>query len=454
MSDEVRAVVSVLEERLDGSTARGLASAVSSAIRDETLLPGSKLPPIRTIAAELALSPTTVSAAWTLLQRARLIYADGRRGTVIAPPPALISGRYSKALKRRTDFELDLSTGVPDPLLLPSLRSVMDQITTVPMPTTYLDEPLLPELRETLLSQWPFQPEALMVSDGAMDALDQVTREVLGEGQRVIVEDPGFPLLVDLIESTGASVTAVPVDEEGLVVDGLRAALKTHAAAVFLQPRAHNPTGVSLSETRARELARELEPTSTLVVEDDSAAGLATAGAISLGRWLPQQTVHIRSFSKSLGPDLRLAAISTSDGIAQALMARRRLGQGWSSRILQRLVHALLTEPGSTTQVETARAEYAARRHQLTQALTERGVVVTPGDGINVWIEVTDETAALVSLASRGIGAAPGSPFKVLADSQHHLRVTCALVVPELVDHVADSIAEASLARPWGPLDR
>ncbi len=67
MLQNVRALLSALEERLDHPTARGLAAAVSRAIADGVLVPGTKLPPIRTVATELALSPTTVSSAWALL---------------------------------------------------------------------------------------------------------------------------------------------------------------------------------------------------------------------------------------------------------------------------------------------------------------------------------------------------------------------------------------------------
>ena len=77
-----------LAEYLEQPTAKGLAGAVSRAIGDGVLVAGTKLPPIRTVAAGLALSPTTVNAAWQLLARSGAVLADGRRGTVVAPPRA------------------------------------------------------------------------------------------------------------------------------------------------------------------------------------------------------------------------------------------------------------------------------------------------------------------------------------------------------------------------------
>src|SRR6476620_8670818 len=94
------ATLTALEERLDTPTAKGLAHAVSAAIRDGHLVAGDRLPPIRTVAAQLALSPTTVSAAWALLARSGAVHADGRRGTTILDPHGGGTTRYRRALER------------------------------------------------------------------------------------------------------------------------------------------------------------------------------------------------------------------------------------------------------------------------------------------------------------------------------------------------------------------
>jgi DNA-binding transcriptional MocR family regulator len=446
----VRELLSAIEERMTSPTARGLADAVSRAIRDGVLEPGTKLPPIRRVATELALSPTTVSAGWTLLTRAGALHTDGRRGTTVADGTTPGAVRYRTALRRRAPFDLDLSTGVPDAALLPALDRALGRLDTAGTPSSYLDDPVLPELVAVLRDQWPYPAEQLTVVDGAMDALDQVTRTVLRFGDTVVLEHPCFPALADLMEASGIAVRGVPVDEHGLVARGLADALTGPVAAVFLQPRAHNPTGASMTPARARELARVVAGTGALVVEDDSAGAIAGTEPVSLGRWLPERTVHVRSFSKSHGPDLRLAALSAPPDVMQHLQARRQLGQGWSSRLLQRVLHSLLVDPGTVADVEAARVAYAARRHGLVTALAARGVAVPAGDGINLWLPVQDEAAALAVLAGRGIGAAPGAPFMVLpaGPDAGHLRVTCGLV-PDAgteVDRVADALAAAATA--------
>ncbi|WP_432974863.1 PLP-dependent aminotransferase family protein [Dactylosporangium sp. CA-233914] len=437
-----------IEERLEEASARGIADAVTRAMRDGVLAPGTKLPPIRTVAAQLQLSPTTVSAGWALLTRSGVINTDGRRGTTIAAIRAPGPARYRRTLQRHTAFDLDLSTGVPDPDLLPELSTAFSQLRAAPFPGSYLDDPVLPELVELLHADWPYKAEGITVVDGAMDALDLAATALLRFGDRVVVEHPCFPPLLDLLEATGVEVVGVPVDGEGMSVAGLTQALAVSPAAVFLQPRAQNPTGVSLTTGRASDLAAVLRTVGTCVIEDDSAGAVAATADISLGRWIPQQTLHVRSFSKSHGPDLRLAAVSGPAPLLTKLVGRRQLGQGWTSRLLQRVLATLLGDKRAIRRVAHARDEYARRRAAFVHELAARGVEVGGSDGINVWVPVRDESAALLRLASQGIGVAPGSPFGVLPGPVNHIRVTVGLLTDGHAD-VAESIAAAAGTGAW-----
>lgn len=443
-------VLSAVEERMEQPSAKGLAHAVSAAIRDGMLRPGDRLPPIRTVAAQLVLSPTTVSAAWSLLARSGAVATDGRRGTTVLDQGTVGPGRYRQALDRPSGFELDLSTGVPDPALLPDLGRVLARLTSAPTTGSYLDDPVLPALAEALRDDWPYETERLAVVDGAMDAMDLLVRTTLRFGDRVVVEDPGFPPLVDLLESVGAQLVGVAVDAEGLDLSELQRALAEPVAAVFLQPRAQNPSGVTMSTRRARAIAQLLDGSETLVVEDDSAAGLSTSPLVSLARWRPDHTAYIRSFSKSHGPDLRLAAISAPPELHHAITARRQLGQGWSSRLLQQVLVGLLQDPVRREQVETAGQTYAARRAHIVEVLRQGGVDVEGEEGINIWVPVHDETAAVMRLASQGIGVAPGAPFRIGREpAPGHIRVTVGLVSEPDLDRVAGALVAAAHTSGW-----
>jgi DNA-binding transcriptional MocR family regulator len=305
---------------------------------------------------------------------------------------------------------------------------------------------VLPELEEELRETWPFPPEAITVVDGALDALDRVASVALRLGDRVVVEHPGFPPMLDLLERLSCDVIGVDVDDEGLDVAQLGDVIEhSPPAAVMLQPRAHNPAGVAMSARRAQAIAGILRPHASLVIEDDHANEISSAPLASVGTWLPDRTVHIRSFSKSHGPDLRLAAIGGAGEVVTAVENRRLLGPGWSSRILQSVLVALIRHPATDEVLATARAAYAERRKKVSDVLAERDVEVTGTDGINLWIGVDDERAAVVALAAQGIGVAPGTPFLVRPDTDH-LRVTVGLLSPERgLDRVAEQLAAAAV---------
>ena len=130
-----------------------------------------------------------------------------------------------------------------------------------------------------LAQDWPYAAEDLVVVDGAMDALDLISRTLLRPGDTVLVESPGFPPLLDLLEDRGVDMVGVPLDESGLDLDAVEAALARRPAAIFLQPRGQNPTGVSLTPTRARRLAALLRGHDVVVVEDDSSGPISSSDA-------------------------------------------------------------------------------------------------------------------------------------------------------------------------------
>lgn len=439
-------MLALITGAVDDRSARGIAAAVSRLVTAGELTAGTRLPTVREVARELRVSPTTVSEAWRSLTRAGAIQTRGRSGSYVAAPVLPRQKLRFTQLRGVSARSRDLSTGIPDHDLLPDLTDALKRIGDGRVTTSYLDAPVLPALAATLRERWPFPPEQLTVVDGALDALDRVIGEVVRFGDHVVVENPAFPPLLDLLQTVGATVVGVPIDESGLRPDQLRAVLAgCPAVAVFLQPRAHNPTGVSMSPERAAELAGVLgDYPDVLVVEDDHAGDIATAGPVSLGAFLPGRTVHVASFSKSHGPDLRLAAVGGPARVLGPVADRRLLGPGWSSRLLQGVLLDLLTDPAAIAQIRGAREAYAVRRAALLGALRERGVTATAADGINLWMAVDDQQIAMVSLAAHGIAVSPGTPFCVNPLDGDHVRVTVGLVAAGYPD-LADALAAAAL---------
>ncbi|HQV58710.1 MAG TPA: aminotransferase class I/II-fold pyridoxal phosphate-dependent enzyme, partial [Ilumatobacteraceae bacterium] len=244
----VELVVGEVTER----TARGIAAAVNRLITSRHLPEGSRLPTVRQVARAMSVSPTTVSDAWQMLAAIGAVEGRGRQGTFVrAPVGPGAPVRYRRITEGPGHFTIDLSSGIPDAALLPNVAAVIASLPPGELTASYLDPAVLPALEAHLIAEWPFVPEAFTVVDGAMDALDRVAQQTVRMGDRVIVENPTFPPMLDLLDHLGAEVIGVPLDESGIIPAALAAALDAEPVALFCQPRAHNPTGVSTTAERA-----------------------------------------------------------------------------------------------------------------------------------------------------------------------------------------------------------
>ncbi|MEI2707094.1 MAG: aminotransferase class I/II-fold pyridoxal phosphate-dependent enzyme [Ilumatobacteraceae bacterium] len=354
-------VLADLRSEIDDRSARGIAAAVNRLVSSGRLAVGTRLPTVRELARLLGVSPTTVSEAWQTLAGVGAVEGRGRLGTFVCQPTGPgAPTRYRRVTEGPGHFSLDLSTGTPDRDLLPDLAAAIGLLGERSFTSSYLDPAVLPALEEHLRATWPFSPQAITVVDGAMDALDRLAQQVVRLGDRVVVEQPTFPPLLDLLDHLGAEIVGVPMDAEGMLPGPFAEALALDPAAVICQLRAHNPTGITTSARRAKALAGALARSRATIIEDDHSGDIATGTLVSLGRWLPERTVHIRSFSKSHGPDLRLAAIGGAEGPVRAVANRRLLGAGWTSRILQAVLLTMLTDPVTVQAVRHARDTYAA----------------------------------------------------------------------------------------------
>ena len=152
----------------------------------------------------------------------------------------------------------------------------------------------------------------------------------------------------------------------------------------------------------------------------------------------------MQSFSKCLGPDLRLAAIGGPDDLLAELWPAACSAPAGRAACCRASSSSCWPTPPRQTLAE-ARTTYATRRGDLTDALHARGVATTAPDGINLWVEVADEQAAAYRLATSGVGVAVGSPFVPNPRRRHDhsasRRDCCVSEVGALADLVAEAAA-------------
>ena len=389
---------------------------VEAAVNDGRLAPGDRLPSVRALAADLGLSPTTVQAAYNGLRRKGIVGRRGPRrhtGGRPASPPGAERAACPKGVR-------DLASGNPDAALLPpiasALRAVEGRHRLYGEPADRED--LLASFARELACGRHRRARAHDRERRASTAWSGCCRRISGPGDTVAVEDPAYSGVLDLVRALGLVPRPVGIDDEGPLPDQLAHALEAGVGRGRPHAAGAEPDRRRASRRpRARELRRVLDRhRETLVIEDDHAGPIAGAPARSVIADDRPRWAVIRSMSKSLGPDLRVAVLAgdiddgrprrgTPDG-------RRRLGErdppgGRGS--------TCATTPATGRLWRDAERTYTRRRAGLVAALAAHGIPAHGRSGLNVWVPVRRGVSGSCRACSRsggrcGRGSATASP--------------------------------------------
>lgn len=428
---------------ITGRSASEIAADLRTRIERAELTPGTLLPSVRAVAADLGVNRNTVVAAYRQLAQAGLVEARGRGGTRVADRAAVAQEGYAPDTVLR-----DVGSGNPDPALIPDPTAALARSAR---PVLY-GEPVIDPGLEEWARDWMadgllHDDLRLTVTSGASDAIERLLAQALQRDDAVALEDPCFLSALHTVRTGGYRAVPVPVDAEGMTIDGLRAALEAGVRAVICTPRAHNPTGASLTADRAAALREVLaEHPYVLVIEDDHFSLLSRAPLRSVIGASQRRWARIRSMSKFLGPDTCLAVTASDPDTADGLGQRLTPGTTWVSHILQRLTLALVTDHAVREGIERAAVHYAARNAAFCAQLTARGLPVSPGDGLNLWVPLPVPAAGVrEDLMRRGWLVREGDPF-FLGDGDHgsFLRLTVHDLDEASATTLADDLAAAA----------
>ena len=267
---------------------------------------------------------------------------------------------------------------------------------------------------------------ALSFVGGTLDGLERVLQAHLRPGDRVGVEDPAFPRLLDLLQALNLRAVPIAIDDEGLDPDQLDRALTRGLDALIVTPHGQNPFGASLSDERAATLRRLLGAHDLLLVEDAHGWEVEQRPSTLTGgqrRW-----AVIRSMSRLLGSDVRVAFVAGDQQTVARVEARQAVTTSWVSRLLQEVVAEMLASADVRRQLRRASAETNTRRVALLAALERRGVRAHGRSGLHVWIPVREEVFAVRHLLDAGYAVLAGERFRLRTPPA--VRVTTAQLLP------------------------
>jgi DNA-binding transcriptional MocR family regulator len=426
----------IVQSYIKGSSAVNIAASVEQAVSARRVARGEALPTVRGLAALLKVSPATVAAAYRILRERGVVVAGGRRGTRIR---AAVESSPALPVELPSDVR-NLAEGNPDRAFLPKLAPALRRagVAQRVYGESLNDEDLVRLTRRQFTRDGVPAAHVAVVS-GALDGIERVLREHLRPGDRVAVEDPCFTAVLDLLANLALEPVPVPVDDEGLLPHGLDRALLRPVQALLVTPRAQNPTGAAFTRRRALALRRILRGRDVLLIEDDHAGPVAGAPYITLVQKEQSRWAVVRSTSKSLGPDLRVAVMAGDAATIARVEGRQHHGMRWVSHILQRLVATLWNDASVRKQLRLAERAYAERRRALIDALQSRGIDAHGRSGLNVWIPLPEESAVVQALLHRGWAVNAGERYRIT--SPPAIRVTVAALTPADATRLAAHLA-------------
>jgi len=362
-----------------------------AAIEQGVLRPGDRVASARSLASELGVARGTVETAYAQLSGEGYFAPQGQAGTVVSP--SLPVRRPGRREPRRTGPEPFGSQPVaelaPPPLQLgiPALdafpRKLWARVAARRMRAMsaadmfYGDPSGHPALRAAVAAYLrvsrgvPCHPSQVFVTGGYRASLALIAHTLLVKGDRVWVEDPGYPPTLEVLRRAGQRAVPVPVDEEGLdVVRGLRKAAKARMAVVT--PSHQAPLGVSMSLARRLQLLDWAFAAKAWIVEDDYDGEYRYAGApLPALKSLDghDRVLYAGSFSKVLYPGLALGYVVVPDSLRDAFTAAAATWSNGSPQITQAVVADFMREGHFSRHLKKMRLLYARRRAMLAAAL-------------------------------------------------------------------------------------
>jgi DNA-binding transcriptional MocR family regulator len=315
----------------------------------------------------------------------------------------------------------------------------------------------LPELREQLASRLVQHgiaagPANIVTTFGASQAFDLLARILFAPGDPVLVEDPGYFVLFEQLRAHHVRLISVPRRADGPDLDALEAACRTHRPrAFFTQTLVHNPTGSSADPAHCHRILSLAEQYGFAVVEDDVYGDLYEGPAVRLAQIDGlRQVIYVGSYTKLIGPSLRVGYVAADTAIIAQLVERKVLSVLSGATLLECFVSEVLDGGRYKRHVEQTRARLARMRRDARAALESAGIEFdgAAGEGMFLWGRVPDSAPVeeLVGRArSKSILLARGSLFSPSQGCQQWLRFNVAhSTSPPLVEFLRESISAAA----------
>ncbi|NLE74045.1 MAG: PLP-dependent aminotransferase family protein [Actinobacteria bacterium] len=307
------------------------------------------------------------------------------------------------------------------------------------------------DVAHVMAEEWTqIDPQRVIITTGGQQAIDLVAKAFLDPGDVVLAESPAYPGALTTFLSYQADVVHVPMDEDGIIPEGVEETLDRLAVHgrrpkfLYVVPNFSNPSGVSLSLERRRRLVDLAAERDLLLVEDNPYGLLRFEGGIpptllSLDR--AGSVVYVGSFSKIISPGIRTGYVVAPTAVYQKLVLGKQAADLCSSTLNQLFVHEFVASGMWKDYISRLRSLYVSRRDTLLRALKKEfpeGAEWThPQGGFFVWATLPGGIHTgdlLVKAIDENVAFVRGDAFFVDGQGTASMRLSFSYMKEELIE--------------------
>ncbi|MDM5333053.1 PLP-dependent aminotransferase family protein [Ureibacillus composti] len=299
--------------------------------------------------------------------------------------------------------------------------------------------------------------QQILITAGASQGLDLAARVLLNEGEEAWVEAPSFFSAIRAFKLAGGVIRAFPIDQDGLRVDALEEALAQSSRndeplpkLVYTMPNYHNPGGINLSIERRVKLAQLAEQYGFYVLEDDAYGDLnyTDEQLPSIYSIIPDQTIYLGTFSKIIGPGLRVGWVIANEEVIDKMQVTQ-LGTS-NNPFTQQLISQFIEENSLESHIEQLKLRYRHSRDVMVKALQEQfGENITfeiPKGGFFIWVTFQGEFDAdlYTEIAfEHGVSIVSGTAFYEGTGGENQIRLCFSYSSEEQIKRGVEKLAKA-----------
>jgi DNA-binding transcriptional MocR family regulator len=304
------------------------------------------------------------------------------------------------------------------------------------------------------------EPESVLITTGASQGIDLAARALLEPGDVLAVESPTFLATLSAAQLCEAQVTGLPIDENGLVIEGFESLLaETPVKVLYVMSAFSNPSGAVLSVERRHQLLKVAHEHGVVVVEDDAYGSLWFAEApppslLALAQQMdtPPVCVHLSTLSKIVAPGLRLGWVIAPTSLLERLTVVKQIADVHTSSLDQAIAAAYLESGRLLVHLDRLRAGYEERSRWLTEAVRREipaGLLQfsEPRGGMFLWCRLAEHSASETAQAAleQKVTVVQGDPFFPGTPEDQFLRLSYSKLNEEDANKAARRLAAAML---------